>query len=176
VNDVFLLDTDVVSNLRRAKPHPNLLSWLRSVPPACIFMSAPTIAEIQCGIGLINGPEAAQRVQSWLDGMLRDGQPRIANFGVQAAVLLGQMWATPSLTNFIVNDPRSRKTKSGADLVIAATAIAMDLVMVTGNVDDFLAINVAFPLPGLLNPFDGHWAVAAADGVRTHGSGSQIDP
>jgi len=161
----FLLDTDVVSNLREAKPHPRLLSWLRSVPPESIFMSAPTIAEIQCGIGLINSPTAAHKVQQWLDGMLNDGQPRIAGFGVQAAILLGQMWATPSLSNFIVNDPRSRKTKSGADLAIAAAAISMDLVVVTGNVDDFMMINPAFPLPGLLNPFDGNWSVEPVAGM-----------
>ena len=132
-------------------------------------MSAPTVAEIECGIRLINNPAAAQKVQSWHDGMLRDGQPRIADFGIQASVLLGQMWATPSLSNFVANDPRSRKTKTGADLAIAATTIAADLTMVTGNVDDFLAISMAFPLPGLLNPFTGHWAVKPADGFPTPG-------
>ena len=108
MSPLFLLDTDVVSNLREAKPHPNLVSWLQSVAPASVFMAAATIAEIQCGIVLINVPAAAQRAQDWLDGMLRDGQPRIANFGVQAAVLPGRMRATPALNNFIANDPRSR--------------------------------------------------------------------
>jgi predicted nucleic acid-binding protein len=159
VSPLFLLDTDVVSNLRKAKPHPNLVSWLQSVAPASVFMAAATIAEIQCDIGLINVPAAAQRAQDWLDGMLRDGQPRIANFGARAAVLLGRMWATPALNNFIANDPRSRKVKSGADLAIAATAMAQYLVVVTGNVDNFLLISKAFPLPGLFNPFNGHWAV-----------------
>ena len=44
-------------------------------------------------------------------------------------------------------------------MAIAATAMAQYLVVVTGNVDDFLLIGKAFPLPGLFNPFDGHWAV-----------------
>ena len=165
MSTVFLLDTDVVSNLRKAKPHPHLVSWLQSVPPASIFMAAVTIAELQCGIGLISDHAVAERVRNWLDGMLRDGQPRIVDFDVRAAIMLGRMWATPSLSHFIANDPRSRKIKSGADLAIAATAIARDMVVVTGNVGDFVTINTTFALPGLFNPFNGHWAVQPAVGI-----------
>ena len=165
MSELFLLDTDVVSNLRKAKPHPRLVSWLQSVAPASVFMAAATISEIQCGIGLINIPAAAQRVQSWLDGMLRDGQPRIADFDARAAGLLGRIWATPALNNFVVNDPRSRKVKSGADLAIASTAIARGMVVATGNVDDFALINAAFPLPGLFNPFAAQWALRPAGQV-----------
>jgi predicted nucleic acid-binding protein len=169
VSALFLLDTDVVSNLRKAKPHPNLASWLQSVPAASVFMATVTIAEIQCGIGLVGDRAVAVRVQNWLDGMLRDGQPRIADFDVRAAVLLGRMWAAPPLNNFIANDPRSRKVKNGADLAIAATAIAREMVVVTGNVDDFLTINRAFQLPGLFNPFNTRWSVASTgrDGTVT---------
>jgi predicted nucleic acid-binding protein len=163
MSPLFLLDTDVVSNLRKAKPHPNLVSWLQSVAPESVFMAAATIAEIQCGIALINVPAAAHRVQTWLNGMIRDGQPRIADFDARAAGLLGRMWATPGLNNFITNDPRSKKVKSGADLAIAATSIARGMVVVTGNVDDFVTTNTAFPLPGLYNPFDRDWALEPAD-------------
>jgi predicted nucleic acid-binding protein len=138
-------------------------------------MAAVTIAEIQCGIGQVDDQTVAVRVQDWLDGMLRDGQPRIAEFDVRAAILLGRMWTTPSLNNFIANDPRSRRIKSGADLAIAATAIAGQMVVVTGNVNDFLVINATFPLPGLFNPIDRQWAVEAA-GVTSPRSGLHIDP
>ena len=169
MSELFLLDTDVVSNLRKAKPHPRLVSWLQSVAPTSVFIAVATIAEIQCGISLINVPAAAQRVQNWLDGMLRDGQPRIADFDARAAGLLGRMWATPALNNFIVNDPRSRKVKSGADLAIASTAIARGMVVVTGNVDDFLTINTAFRLAGLFDPFTAHWAFGPAARVPSSG-------
>ncbi len=169
MSELFLLDTDVVSNLRKTKPHPRLVSWLQSLPAASVFMATATIAEIQCGIGLISVPAVAQRVQSWLDGMLRDGQPRIADFDARAASLLGRMWATPALNNFIANDPRSRKIKNGADLAIASTAIARAMVVATGNVDDFLLINTAFTLPGLFNPFASHWASEPAGGVSRPG-------
>ncbi len=42
----FLLDTDVVSNRRKPKPHPRLVFWLQTVAPASVFMETPTIAEI----------------------------------------------------------------------------------------------------------------------------------
>ena len=126
-------------------------------------MAAATIAEIQCGIGQVADQSVAARCSSGSMAMLRDGLPLIADFDSQAAVLLGRMWATPSLNNFIANDPRSMKAKSGADLAIAATAIARDMIVVTANVADFLAISALFPLPGLFNPFASTWAIRTAD-------------
>jgi toxin FitB len=132
-----------------------------------------TIAEIRCGIALINVPGVAQRVQTWLDGTIRYGQPRIADFDALAGGLLGSMWATPTLNNLIANDPPSKKVEYGGDLAITATSIAREMVVVTGNVDDFLTIHAAFPLPGLYNPFDKYWAVELADGGPTPGC---VDP
>jgi len=124
-------------------------------------MSAATVAEIQCGICQVEDARIAAQVQQWSDGMIRDGHPQVVNFDIDAAMLLGRMWATPSLNTFLVNDPRSKKKKSGADLSIAAVSIVWNMAMVTGNTEDFLEINAAFPLPGLFNPFDGRWAVQA---------------
>lgn len=150
---LFLLDTNIVSNLRRARPHPNLVAWLSPIPPGQVFMAAVTVAEIQCGVGQAADPTVADRVQRWLDGLLEVGQPQVVPFDTRTAVLMGRMWATPALNNFIANDPRSRKVRSGADLAIAATAIAHDLVVATANTADFLAIGALFPLPGLIDPF-----------------------
>ena len=162
----FLLDTDVVSNLRKAKPHPRLLAWLRAVPRDAVFMAVATVTEIQCGIDQVDDPGVAHRVQHWLDGLLGDEHPRVAAFGARAAVLLGRMWAMPSLNNFIVNDPRSRKVRTGADLAIAATAIAQGMAVASGNTRDFLEIHAVFPLPGLFNPFAGHWAIDPLPGEQ----------
>ena len=84
MNPVFLLDTNVISTLRKTRPHPRLVAWLRSVPRDAVFMSSVTIAEIACGIGQVDDPVVAQRVQEWLDGLLRDGHPQIAAFDAQA--------------------------------------------------------------------------------------------
>ncbi len=122
-------------------------------------MTAASVTEIQCGIGLMQQPTVALEAQEWLDGMILNGNPQVIDFDVHAAMLLGKMWTTPSLNNFIVNDPRSKKSKSGTDLTIAAMAITRGMVMVTGNIGDFLEIHAEFPLPGLFNPMKTAWFV-----------------
>jgi predicted nucleic acid-binding protein len=150
-----MLDTNIVSNLRKARPHPNLIAWLLTVQPSEVFMTSTTICEIQCGIAQSPNREIAGSVQNWLDGMLKDGCPLILDFDAEAARILGRMWADPSLDNFVRTDPRSTKRKSGADLAIAATAIVRDMMIVTDNVTDFELIGRAFALPGLINPLAG---------------------
>lgn len=49
---MFLLDTNVVSELRQVKPHGAVLAWLQSVPESALFVSAVTLGEIQRGIVL----------------------------------------------------------------------------------------------------------------------------
>jgi predicted nucleic acid-binding protein len=152
----FLLDTDIVSNLRKRRPHPGLIAWLGSMPRDSVSMCTATVAEIQCGISRVQNPSAASLVQDWLDALLRNGHPKMVDFDARSAQLLGRMWATPALNNFVINDPRSRKAKTGADLTIAACAIASGLIVVTGNVADFAEIDAVFPLPGILNPCAQH--------------------
>jgi predicted nucleic acid-binding protein len=91
--------------------------------------------------------------------MIRAGQPQVIDFDLQAAVVLGKMWSTRSLNNFIANDPRSSKVKNGADLVIAAIAIARGMTIVSADTSDFLQIDAVFPLPGLFDPFEHKWIV-----------------
>jgi predicted nucleic acid-binding protein len=71
----YLLDTNIVSNFRRARPHPNLMMWLHGVAADQVFMSVVTVAEMQCGIGQVVDGAVADAVERWLAGMLRDGQP-----------------------------------------------------------------------------------------------------
>ncbi len=132
-------------------------------------MAAPTVAEIQCGIGQTGNPVVAAQVQQWLDALLAAGHPSVIDFDAAAARLLGRMWSTPALSNFVRNDPRSTKHKSGADLAIAACAICRGMIIVTQNAGDFLEIHRAFALPGLFSPFQGHWHVDLA-GPRTERS------
>ena len=80
-----------------------------------------------------------------------------------AAQLLGRMNETPALRNFLVHDPGTKKTKTGADLAIASIAIAHKAVVTTGNGSDFLVIHQHFPLRGLYDPFQGKWLVEPLD-------------
>jgi predicted nucleic acid-binding protein len=68
----YLLDTCVLSEVRRKQGHAGLKAWLRSVPEQHLYISVITLGEIQQGISkLISDPSRQQILQQWLDGRLR---------------------------------------------------------------------------------------------------------
>jgi hypothetical protein len=75
------------------------------------------------------------------------------------------MFATPALRDFILPDPRMAKPKSGADLMIAATATVHAAAVATNNVADCAAIHRHFPLSGVYKPFTDEWVLAPAGGA-----------
>jgi predicted nucleic acid-binding protein len=161
---VFILDTNVVSNLRKQKPHPKLVAWLDRTMAEQVFSTTVTVTEIQVGIERARreASETAAAIERWLEGMLRDGTPGFLAPDVEASRILGRMIETPGLRAFLASPPNARKPKTGADLAIAAIAIACGGIVVTGDVGDFLAIHHAFPLPGLYDPFVDAWQVRPA--------------
>jgi predicted nucleic acid-binding protein len=66
---MYLLDTNVVSELRRARPHGAVVAWLESVTDADLHLSAVTIGEIQSGIEITRERDAvkAQEIEAWLE-------------------------------------------------------------------------------------------------------------
>jgi toxin FitB len=66
---MYLLDTNVVSELRRVRPHGGVLAWAESVADADLHLSAVTIGEIQAGIEITReqDPEKAAEIEAWLD-------------------------------------------------------------------------------------------------------------
>ena len=166
---MYILDTDVISNLRKKKPHPALLSWMGSIGWQELATTVLTIMEIQIGIERARRTDVAtaESVQTWLDGLLQAGQPHVLSLDTEAAVLLGRMSETPALRNFLVHDPGAKKTKTGADLAIASIAITHRAVVTTGNCSDFLFIHRHFALPGLYDPLQGKWLVKPEDDNAT---------
>ena len=69
---MYLLDTNVVSELRRPRPHPALLRWVAGAPRHLLFLSAVTIGEIQAGIEITRDQDAAKAVEpeTWLGFVL----------------------------------------------------------------------------------------------------------
>jgi toxin FitB len=132
---MYLLDTNVVSELRKPKPHGAVVAWLESVDDAKLFLSAVTLGEIQAGIEITReqNAEKATEIEAWLELVA-------ASYNVlpmDAAVF--RDWA------------RLMHKKSNTlyeDAMIAATARVHDLVVVTRNVSDFKSLSVE-----LLNPF-----------------------
>ena len=126
---MYLLDTNVVSELRRSRPHGAVLKWIADVPPEHLFLSAVTIGEIQAGIEITREQDSAkaEELESWLNNVL-------ASYGVlplDASAF--REWARLM--------HRSSATLS-EDAMIAAIAAVHRLTVVTRNVRDFDTLGV----------------------------------
>lgn len=132
---MFLLDTNVVSELRRPKPHGAVLQWLESTPDHLLYISAVTIGEIQAGIELTReqDPQKAQQLGQWLD-LISD---TFSVLNMDAATF--RTWA-----QFM----HHKSDTLYEDAMIAATASTHQLTVVTRNDRDFKPFGVK-----VLNPF-----------------------
>ena len=133
----YLLDTNVVSELRKQRPHGAVLAWLQSQDEADLHLSAVTLGEIQAGVELTReqDPGKADEIEAWLALVAQAYQV----LPMDAAAF--RAWA------------RLMHRKSDTlyeDAMIAATAQVHGLTVATRNVADFEALGVA-----VFNPFGG---------------------
>jgi len=134
---MWLLDTMVISELRKRIPDPNVVQWLSSAPEKSLFLSVVTISEIQRGIALQRSKDTpfAERLQYWLDELIRNYADRVLPVTPEIAGRWGELAA--------------RVGHDGADVIIAATALQQGLSVVTRNERHFSPFGVS-----VLNPFD----------------------
>lgn len=133
---MYILDTNVISAIRRPDRAPQVAAWLRGKAEADLFLSVITLGEIERGIRAqeVRNPAFAADLRGWLDCTLRLFGDRLLPFTAQDAVIWGRL--SQDLGH------------SGADLMIAASALARGATVVTGNVEDFRPTGVL-----LENPF-----------------------
>ena len=134
---MYLLDTNVVSELRRPRPHGAVLAWLESVDDQHLFLSAVTLGEIQAGIEITRGQDAekAAQIEQWLN--LLAGVYNVLPMDGATFRAWARLMHKTSDTLY-------------EDAMIAATAQVHQLTVVTRNLADFRTFGVR-----LLNPFDG---------------------
>jgi predicted nucleic acid-binding protein len=125
---VILLDTVVVSELRKARPNPRVIAWMRSLNEADVFLSVVTIGEIERGIRKLRDVDFANTLTRWLEDLLRFYADRILPITPDIARRWGRLSA--DLGN------------EGADLLVAATAAAHGLTVATRNVRHFAPTGV----------------------------------
>lgn len=136
---MFLLDTNVISELRRPdKADRNVSAWANAQPASDIFLSAITILEIELGALRIARKDSAQgeSLRAWIDHqVLVRFQGRILAIDTAVARRCAQLH---------VPDPKAER-----DALIAATALVHGLTVVTRNVADFAATGVVLVNPWL---------------------------
>jgi predicted nucleic acid-binding protein len=133
---VYLLDTNVISELRRPRPHGAVIAWLQEIADEDLHLSAVTLGELQAGVELSReqDPDKAAEIEAWIDQV-------------------AQTW------NVLPLDGRVFRTWAKlmhrqpdhllADALIAATAMVHHLAVVTRNVSDFAVFGVQ-----IVNPFE----------------------
>lgn len=133
---MYLLDTNVVSELRKPRPHGAVVAWLQSVDDRDIHLSAVTLGEIQAGIELTReqDPDKAAEIEAWADQVAA-----VTNILPMDTVTF-RTWARLM---------HRRSDTAIEDAMIAATAQVHGLRVVTRNVKDFKPFGVA-----VLNPFE----------------------
>jgi len=133
---MFLLDTNIVSESRKPKPHGGVMKWLAAQEASALYISAMTVGELQRGIELTRAQDApkARDIEVWLEQVMASGQV----LAMDAAVC--REWARLM---------HGRSNTLIEDAFIAATALVHRLTVATRNVRDFKALGVAS-----INPFE----------------------
>jgi predicted nucleic acid-binding protein len=133
----LLLDTNVVSELRKREPNPNVLAWYATVDSADLFLSVLTIGEIRLGIERLRrkDPAQADTIEGWLHGL----RTRYRDHLIDVDAAVAEEWGCMN-----VPDPLPV-----IDGLLAASAKIRDWTLVTRNVNDLSTSGVS-----LLNPFE----------------------
>lgn len=135
---MFILDTNVISELRKGKPHQSqaVVSWSKTQPVSQLFLSVVTIFELEKGILLLERKTPAQgrSLRLWFENVKLKFALRVLPYTLETATLCASMH---------IPHPRPER-----DAMIAATAIEHKFTVVTRNVSDFAHTGVS-----LLNPW-----------------------
>ena len=124
----------VLSELRKRRPHPKVVAWLRAQPADQVFISVVSLGEIERGIHRTADRTFAESLTLWLDELMRFYADRILPITPDIARRWGRLSAELG--------------HEGADLLIAATAASHRLTVVTRNLRHFKPTGVM-----LVDPF-----------------------
>jgi toxin FitB len=133
---MILLDTVILSELRKSRPSPKVIQWLKQHQDNDLFVSVVSLGEIERGIEKKRNtePDFAHELTQWLENLQRMYADRILPVTPSIARKWGQLSA--------------QLGHEGADLLIAATALVHGMTVATRNVRHFEVTKVA-----LVNPF-----------------------
>jgi predicted nucleic acid-binding protein len=133
----FLLDTNVISEVRKSRPHPGVARWYETVAGTDLYLSVLVVGEIQQGITRLRRRDRRQAAtyETWLERLQASFADRLLPVTQEVALEWGRLNAGGPVPV--------------VDGLLAATASVHRLTLVTRNVDDVARTGVA-----LLNPFE----------------------
>ena len=135
----FLLDTNIISELVKAKPEPRVTAWIENVDESLLYLSVLTLGEIRKGIASLRDGARRVSLQAWLDGdLVLRFSDRILSIDLDVADRWGR----------IAGNAR-KKPLPVIDGLLAATALHHDLTLVTRNIADIAGSGVA-----VFNPWE----------------------
>lgn len=134
----YLIDTNVLSELRRKQPDPRVVAWLQARPRQSLYLSVLTLGEIRKGLERVQEPLRKQALLDWLEVELSQYfRGRVLHIDAPIADHWGRLMADAG------------RPLPAIDALLAATALQHDLTLVTRNTKDFVDFRVR-----LINPWD----------------------
>lgn len=127
----YLIDTNVLSELRRKVPNPGVVAWFAQRPPTTLHLSVLTLGEIRRGI---EGVDDATRRQSLIDWLETDLPTFFTGRVLPVDAAVADRWGRLVAT--------AERPLPAIDSLLAATALEHDLVLITRNAKDFSGLPV----------------------------------
>jgi predicted nucleic acid-binding protein len=121
---MYLLDTNVISELRRPRPHPGVVAWLSGTAASQLFIAATSFGELQAGVEVTRhlDPQKAAAIEGWIDAVA-------ASYSIiPIDDVIFRQWARLM---------HRRSSHLIEDAMIAATALVRNFTVVTRNLRDF---------------------------------------
>ena len=133
-----ILDTNVVSELMRASPDSHVESWVRAVPPAMVYTTAVTVAEVRFGIARLPPGRRRARLSDAADEVFSAFADHVLSFDAAAA---------SEYADLVVEREQAGAPIGGFDAQIAAICRVRRATLATGNAGDFggLGLNLVDP-------------------------------
>ena len=132
----YLIDTNAISEMRKAKPNAGVVSWFHSISADSGYLSVLTLGELRRGAAIKRQrhPEMTDRYSRWIDALELGYADRLLEIDRAVATLWGELSVG--------------RTRAVVDTLLAATAIVHDLTLVTRNTQDVSDLPMK-----LLNPW-----------------------
>lgn len=122
----YLLDTNVISELKRPTPNPSIVDWFATVERESLYLSVLTLGEIRKGIAKLPDGQRKQALSGWLEKEIPLWfGPRLLTIGADVADCWGELQA------------QTNRPLPAIDSLLAATALHHNLCLVTRNIRDF---------------------------------------